>query len=325
VTGLLNWRRLVAVVVLTIGVAIALAVASGGRAGSVAPGTLKAAVEPQFLTAGEDGVTFGKFMAPSGAGTGSATNSSMIFDVDNGLLEQNSPVCVRAASSPTPGFTRWTCALGTINAGQSAGAFVNFRGPAFLPSPATNIYTVKAFFTADTGKSTKGGGGQNSTPVVVDTTQIVDVPNGRRAGNCTGTAATPAGDPQFTTLTGIPAASIATCPWVFVGEDDAPAGSEIRSQISFWGFPLTEPGHPARWVMDGDLPSGPFNKLTLYYLANYSPDNPDTGKVPFPACVNGAIVAPATACYDTFTKVGSRFHAEGFVNGTGGDPGAGVG
>jgi hypothetical protein len=321
---LLNWRLLVAGVVLTTGVAIALAVVSGGRAGSVAPGTLAAAVEPQFLTAGENGVAFGKYRAPSGSGTGSATNSIMTFDVDNRLLDQNSPVCVRASSSPA-GFIRWTCSLGTINAGQSAGAFVNFTGPPFLAAPATNIYTVQAFFTADTGKG-KGGGGQNSTPVVTDTTQIVDVPNGQRAGNCTGTAATPSGDEQFTTLSGTKAASIATCPWVFVGENDAPASSVIKSQISFWGFPLTDPANPARWVMDGDLPPGPFNNLTLYYLETYSPDAPNTiSAVPFPACVNGAIPPTKTACYDVFRKDGSRFHAEGLVNGTGGDPGAGVG
>jgi hypothetical protein len=321
---LLNWRRLVAVVALTTGVAIALAVASGGRAGSVAPGTFKLDVQPQFLTATKSGVTFAKFTASSGAGTGSATNSSITFDVDNGLLNQNSPVCVRAASSPTPGFTRWTCSLGTINAGRSAGAFVNFTGPAFVAS-AANTYTVDAFFRADTGKG-KGGGGLDTIDVAAETTQVVDAPNGQRAGNCTGTAFTPSGDQQFTQLSGTTAASIATCPWVFVGENVAPANSGIKSQISFWGFPLTDPANPARWVMDGDLPPGPFNNLTLYYLETYSPDTPNIiFKEPFPACINGAIPPTKTACYDVFTKVGSRFHAEGFVNGTGGDPGAGVG
>lgn len=324
-TELLKWPRLVAFGALALVVVAALAIASGGRAGSVAPGKLTFDVQPQFLTTTKSGVTFAKYTASSGAGTGSATNSSITFDVANGLLNQNSPVCVQAPSSPEPGFTRWTCSLGTINAGQTAGAFVNFTGPPVLAPPATNIYTVKAFFNADTGKG-KGGGGLDTIPADPQQTQIVDVPNGQRAGNCTGTASTPSGDEQFTTLTGTAAASIATCPWVFVGENDAPANSVIKSQISFWGFPLTDPANPARWVMDGDLPPGPFNNLTLYYLETYSPDTPNTiSAVPFPACVNGAIPPTKTACYDVFRKDGSRFHAEGLVNGTGGDPGAGVG
>ena len=324
-TQLIGWPRLAAFGAVALVAVAALVIASGSRAGSVAPGSLKFAVEPQFLTTGQNGVTFGKFTTPSGAGTGSATNTSITFDVDNRLLDQNSPVCVKAPTSAWPaGFIRWTCSLGTVNAGRSAGAFLNFTAPPFLVSPATNTYRVNAFASADSGKG-KGGGGQNSTAVVTDTTQVVDVPNGRRAGNCAGAASTPSGDAQFTIVSGTAASSIATCPWVFVGEDDAPAGSGIKSQISFWGFPLTDPEHPARWVVDGDLPPGPFNQLTLYYLENYAPDNPNTGKVPFPACVNGAIQPPATACYDVFRKVGSRFHAEGLVNGTGGDPGAGSG
>jgi hypothetical protein len=304
-----------------VGLTLLLGIVSSGRAGSVLPSNaLTGAVEPQFLTSGESGVAFGKVTAPSGSGTGSATNVSITFDLDSDLLDQNSPTCVPATGAPA-GFTRWTCSLGTINAGTSAGAFVNFTGP------APNVYEVRISASADGGKG-KGGGGQTEINTITDTTEIVAAASGTRAGNCEGSASTADGDVQDTTLTGTAGSSVATCPWVFVGENPAPNNSGLKSQISFWGFPETDPDEPARWSMNLDLPPGPFSDLKVFYLESYSPAFPNqVSKTEFVACEDDGTPIPdgLTACLDNWVKVGSRGFADGFVVGTGGDPGAGVG
>ena len=316
-----SFRRSMATVVLA-GFVAALAVVSGGRAGSVSSSTFDVFVQPQYLTAGAQGFVKGEFTAASGPGSGTATHVVMTFDLPVALLNPTSSGCSPSASSPA-GFNRFTCDIGTVKAGKTATRFVTFTAPS---TAAT--YTANGTVNFDNGSSgAGGGGGQNTSLTKSGQATVVAAASTTRAGNCTGSASTPPAsfhDTQSTSVSGATASSSLglPCTWVFVGEDPA-GGSGLLTPISFVGLPLTT--SPATVVITFFSLPVPFSQFDIFYLPNY-PDGPNPlDSVLLAACVGGALPPNATACLQSLVPLGTGAQATILLKGTGGDPGFGAG
>lgn len=319
-------------------VAAALAVASGGFAGSGPPinSNFEFSAQPRYLTGSGGGLDAGKFTAASGSG--SATHVAISFDVPSVFTVSVPTNCSGppAASPSVPaGFTRYTCQHGTVNAGNTVTQFLRFTAPAAGTSAVT--YTFFGFVTYDKGNGGAGGGGSvNTLPTAGPATGLVTVVSTSEknsAGSCTpgaGSASTPtvsASDPMQTSVSG---SSTLPCTWAFVGEAGA-GSSGLLSPISFVGFPQTADGSPATWTFEVYSLPAPFKQLTVYFLGKYSPDNQDVTKVPMVACEDeelpvGVFEIPSLqeACLVSFVKKGNGARVTMLFDG-GGDPGAGLG
>src|SRR3970040_2378409 len=107
-------------------------------------------------------------------------------DLPVALLNPASSNCSPSASSPA-GFNRFTCDIGTVQAGKTATRFVTFTAPS---TAAT--YTVNGSVTFDNGSGgAKGGGSKNTTLTKSGQTTVFSSTDTTRAGNCTGSASTP--------------------------------------------------------------------------------------------------------------------------------------
>lgn len=298
-----------------------LALVSGGRAGSVGA-TFDVSVQPAFLTAGGKGFVKAEFAAASGPGTGTATHVVMTIDLPDALLDPSSSNCVESTSAPA-GFSRFKCDIGTVKAGNTVKRFITFSAP-----PTAAAFTVNGSIVFDMGSGGAGGGGKNQSLSDSGGTTVVAVGDETRAGSCTGSASTPPvshHDAQSTSVSGASAAPALglPCTWVFVGEDDAPEGSGILTDISFLGLPVTNA--PATLVITFATLPAPLSSLTLFYLPNY-PDGPDPlQKAPMAACVDGALPPNQTACLLSLEALGEGAKATILIMGTGGDPGTGMG
>jgi len=318
-----SFRRSMATVFVLVGCMAALAVVSGGRAGS-ASSTFDLFVQPQYLTAGAQGFAKGEFTAASGPGTGTATHVVMTLDLPVALLSPTSSNC-SPSTSPPAGFKRFTCDIGTVKAGKTATRFVTFTAPA-----TAETYTVNGSVTFDNGSGgAPGGGSQNTTLNESGQTTVFAATDTTRAGNCTGSASTPPAsfhDTQSTSISGATAAASLglPCTWVFVGENTAPSGSGILTSISFVGLPLTT--SPATVVITFFSLPVPFADFKILFLPNYSPSNPDlTGKVVLPTCT-ASPVPPALSCLQSLVPFGAAgAQATILLQGIGGDPGYGGG
>jgi len=294
----------------------ALAVVSGGRAGSVSS-TFDVFVQPPYLTAGAGGYVKGEFTAASGPGSGTATHVVMTLDLPVALLNPASSSCSPSASSPA-GFNRFTCDIGTVKAGKTATRFVTFTAP---ETAAT--YTVNGSVNFDNGSGgAPGGGSKNTTLTMSGQTTVFSATDTTRAGNCTGSASTAltSHDPQRTSIAATADPSLGLpCTWVFVGEDPAPPGSGILTLISFVGIPPTTT--PATVVITFASLPVPFADFEISFLPNYSPSNPDlTGKAVLPSCT-ATPVPPALSCLQSLVPFGEGAQATILLQGTGGDPG----
>jgi len=314
-------RSAVATLVALGGCAVALAVVSGGRAGSV-DSMFEVFVQPQYLTAGATGFVKGESTAASGPGSGTATHVVMTLDLPVALLNPASSNCSPSASPPA-GFNRFTCDIGTVKAGKTATRFVTFTAPSTVAT-----YTVNGSVTFDNGSGgAPGGGSQNTTLTASGQTTVVASTDTTRAGNCTGSASTPAASPhdlQSTSITGATAAASLglPCTWVFVGEDPA-GGSGLLTPISFVGLPLTT--SPATVVITFFSLPVPFSEFDLFYLPNY-PNGPNPlASVPLVACIGGALPPNETSCLLSLVPLETGAQATILVQGTGGDPGYGGG
>jgi len=316
-----SFRSSIATLMVLGGCAVSLAVVSGGRAGS-AGSTFDVFVQPPILTAGAQGFVKGEFTAASGPGSGTATHVVMTLDLPVALLNPTSSNCSPSASPPA-GFNRFTCDIGTVKAGKTATRFVRFTAPS---TAAT--YTANGTVTFDNGSTgASGGGSKNTTLTESGQTTVVASTDTTRAGNCTGSASTPAASPhdlQSTSVTGATAASSSglPCTWVFVGEDPA-GGSGLLTPISFVGLPLTT--SPATVVITFFSLPVPFSMFDLFYLPNY-PNGPNPlASVLLPACVGGALPPNETSCLLSLVPLGTGAQATILLQGTDGDPGYGGG
>ncbi len=303
--------------------AAALAVVSGGLAGSTTNSTFELFVQPQYLTAGGQGFALGKFTAASGSGTGSATHVAMRFDLPAALLgpHTTSSGCTGPELVNSGTTKRFTCTIGTVNAGETVKRYVTFTAPS---TPGSYPIDATAFY--DKGSGGAGGGGAvNSIPDSAQTT-VVEGTSSTRAGNCftdgTGEVFTPTvsgSDPQATEVEFGAAASFLglPCTWGFVGEDSV---TGFLTQISFVSLP--ELGAPATVFVEWYSLPVPWPKFTVLLLPNYPAS---TDWEPLTACENGQLPEDEIACLLSLDKTGRGARATILMLGTGGDPGFGGG
>ena len=310
-----------------------------GRAGSGPnPSEFAFSVQPQFVTAGQKGFVMGKFVAASGAGTGTATHVAMTFDLPAGFTPATgtSSGCIGPDNAST---NVYTCNIGNVQAGQVVKRFVAFLAPSTL-GLNTGFSGCVSF---DNGSGGAGGGGGTNTcsaNTKPGQTTVVAVGDNQHAGTCTGAtggASTPAisdTDPQSSSVsnaTASPSLGL-PCTWVFVGEANPNAGdNDVLSQISFTGFPQTT--GPATWIINFFSLPAPFSQLEVLFDPGYN-EGANFEPASLPTC-NGPIVdglptlgPTQTAlgrCLQSFVKVKKGAQARILLFGTGGDPGAGLG
>lgn len=303
--------------------------ASLGRAGSgPIPSEFEFSVQPQFVTAGATGFVMGKFIAASGAGTGTASHVAMTFDLPTGFTPATGTSS--GCSGPDSASTNvYTCNIGTVHAGQVVKRFVAFTAPSTL-GLNTGFSGCVSFDNGSGGAG--GGGGVNTCSANTEPGQITVVAVGdtQHAGTCTGAASTPAvtaADLQSSAVTGASASSSLglPCTWVFVGEADAPPGQGVLSQVSFTGFPQTNAA--ATWIIEFYSLPAPFSQLDVLFDLDYTAGSALFSPDALPACTgaNNTLGSTQSRCLQSFVKVKKGARAIILLLGTGGDPGAGLG
>jgi hypothetical protein len=302
--------------------------ASLGRAGSVPnANNFVFSVQPQFVTAGKRGFAKGTFTAASGSGTGSATQVVMTIDLPTGFAPAagTSSGC----SGPTQPDNIYSCAIGTVRAGEAVTRFVAFVAPS-----APNLYTgFSGCVTFDNGSGGAGGGGGNQT---CDTnkkfgqTTVVASGDTRHAGSCddgsASTASVSADNLQNSALSGVIASSSANvpCPWVVVGVASNPSVSNALTQISFTGFPKTDVA--AKWTIDFYTLPAPFSQLALLLDKDYTEGGSFVSDPPLANCAGpNNTLGPGQVECQSLVKVKQGAQAILWLKGTGADPGAGLG
>jgi hypothetical protein len=305
-----------------------LGAASLGRAGSV-PNDKNFAfsVQPQFVTAGKKGFAKGTFQAASGSGTGSATQVVMTFDLPSGFAP-----AAGTSSGCSPGTEPdniYSCAIGTVRAGQVVTRFVAFIAPS---NPSLSDFS--GCVTFDNGSGGAGGGGSHQTcdsPGNTKSGQITVVAAGDKShgGGCDGSASTAsvsADNLQNSALSGAVASPSANvpCPWVVVGVA-SPSVSNALTQISFTGFPKTDVA--AKWTIDFYSLPAPFSHLELLLDKDYTEGGSFAFDPPLPACTgpNNNTLGPGQGECQSLVKVNNGARATLWLKGTGADPGAGLG
>lgn len=324
------WKSAVFLVLLGLIVSVTLfGAVSLGRAGSgPSPSEFAFSVQPQFVTAGAKGFVMGKFIAASGAGTGSATHVAMTFDLPTGFTPAagTSSGC---SGPDNPSTNVYTCTIGTVHAGQVVKRFVAFIAPS-APGLNTNFSGCVSF---DNGSGGAGGGGSANTcsaNTKPGQTTVVAVGDTQHAGTCSGAASTPpisADDVQSSAVEGAAASSSLglPCTWVFVGEAAAPEGQGVLSQVSFTGFPQTTAA--AKWIIDFYSLPAPFSQLDVLFDLDYTAGSSVFSPDALPACdgANNTLGSGQIRCLQSFVKVKKGAQAIILLLGTGGDPGAGLG
>lgn len=312
-----------------------LAAVSGGQAGNTPPPTaFQFSVDPEFLTAGQNGFAQGVFTAASGQGQGSATNVKMIFTLPAGFTGG----LTGTSSGCTASGQVWTCTIGTVNAGNKVKRFLVYTSSAVSSTP----YTLSGCVSLDGGSGGAGGGGGTQTcaqNTKTDTTTVVATSSATRGGNCTGDASTAAlskTNPITTSVDGDASASLGLpCTWSFVGVNNKNPVTDtelVVPQIAFMGFPQTDAGTPVVWTIElAARPSGPFEDLDPLVDKTYTANSTDFNGTEPPACLD--VVAPfgvpelpaGGVCVIEFVKVGPGARLKLLIAGTGGDPGNGWG
>ncbi|HSI97637.1 MAG TPA: hypothetical protein VK926_04685 [Gaiellaceae bacterium] len=321
-----------AIAAMVIATVVALAVVTGGRAGSTGDGTTFAiTVHPAYLTAGEDGFVVGRFETASGPGTGSATNVSMTFELDTDLLGPTATSTDCSTAQLVNGVNQITCQIGTVRAGQTVKRFVRFTASTASTALGSNLVSGSVSYDGGSSTSNPAPGGGVTIPDQGSTTIVAggNSPHPDRAGSCDGTASTPAvsrANPMSTAVTGPGSVSGLPCPWVFVGENPPlpTATSTALTGISFFGFPETAPGQVSWEVAIDSLPV-PFPQLKVKFDPNYEDGDTEFSGFDLPACVNGQLGENQTACLLSLVRVGRGAVATVLTTGTGGDPGVGFG
>jgi hypothetical protein len=303
--------------------AAALAVATGGLAGSTTQSSFDVFVQPATLSTSATGFAKGQFTAASGSGTGSATHVAITFHVPSAL---GNPTGTTSDCTTTPGVGEnvVTCNVGTVNAGQTVRRFVTFTAPASLVAPPTpDVYTISGSVSWDNGSGGAGGGGGiNSIGPKTGSTTVYAANDPRHAGNCffsgTNTVSTPGvtdADNQSTSVqVGSAAAGLGLpCTFADVGEDAAPPGFD--TQISHDTLPqLSQPARVTLTLYSLPVPFSQFKWL-------FSPDYPATlPNQSIPNCVNNQLPANAIVCLLSSSNKGKGGSWTFLQLGTGTDP-----
>ena len=316
--------------------AAALAIVAGSRAGSVG-GEFTVDVLPPEVTVDATGLVVARFTAASGPGTGSATQVAITLDLpgDGATTGFINPVPSAGCSGPTPspdhpGYNRFVCTIGTVNAGETVKRFVTFRAPPFQAPPVSgpdpNVYVAYGFVTFDTGNSGAPGGGSSVRTEDDGQTTVAATTNNARAGKCSSgtppfnvsTSPVSASDRQATALSFGNAAFSLPCTWASLGEDSAP-GFKIPF-ISFVNAPVFS-SLATLQISIYQLP--PSQIGTLLEFPNYPALD---GALPVLLCPSPTTLPPGRdACELPRTKKGNVTFLNLLFAGTGGDPGFGGG
>jgi hypothetical protein len=322
-----RWTRFATLaVVLTLG-AIALAIASAGRAGS-GPQEFDFFAQPTILSQGSNGVAWGRFK-PSG---GSATKLVLSVTIPAGfefVQANSSPGCVPAAIVRT-----FDCPVGTVNPGQTVKRYVGFRAPTTLAPGTYSGFLGTARF--DNGTLGAGGGGADTLTSGPVSITVVTGPDGDRDGGCSNilprTDNVPLSKSNLVSTeirSGTPLASLGlTCTWAFVGETSSPSGNSL-SPISFFGFPQTQPGAPVEQVVTVYNSPVSFKDLKVFFDSDFSgPGDEFRGdELTRGGCTgpNNTLGATQAACLKSLVQQGPGAQAIILAKGTGADPGSGLG
>ncbi len=311
--------------------------ASLGLAGSgPTPSRFDVFVQPNIVTAGATGFAKGTFTAATGSGTGSATHVTITLDLPPGLLTPTSTNCSGPSSSADhTGYNRFTCEIGTVNAGHTVNRFVTFTAPAFQapppppPPPDPNVYTVYGFVTFDNGNAGAPGGGSIGRIDDSEQTTVVSSTSSSRAGRCLPGATsnvnnvfTPpvsSTNPVSTYMSFGAASFFLPCTWAAVGEN--PHAGFIIPEISF----VSAPVFANLATLKISIYQLPLSKIgTLTEFPNY-PDNL-SGSLPVLSCPSPtSLPTGRDACELPRSKIGNVTVLTLLFSGTGGDPGFGGG
>jgi hypothetical protein len=316
-----GWVRVAIVAALVGTSAAALAVVSGGRAGSVPGADFEFFLHPEVLSSSGTGFAVAKFTLLSGSGTGSATHVVIRIDLDTALLNPTATSSDCTGPVVVGSNNRFTCNIGTVDSGETVKRFVTFT------ASALGMHSGRGTASLDSGSSAGGGGGTNTVGPVTDQLSVVSATSDTRAGNCYAgrssfavfTAPVSAENIQRTTVRFGPATASLPCTWAFVGEDSVPG---FRTQISFVSVP--ELNVPAIITVDWySLPVAfPEFRNTLRLLPSYPPSLESEFLVD---CVDGELPEGEIACLLDLVRVRKGARATILQLGTEGDPGYGGG
>jgi hypothetical protein len=310
----------------TLALVVALAVVTVGRAGS-GPKEFNFFAQPTILSQDADGVAWGRFKPVSGGG--SATH--LVIYITIPTVFEYVPANTSTGCAPTSVAGTFSCAVGTVNPGQTVKRYVGFRAPAGLAAGDYPGFSGKATF--DNGTPGAGGGGSDVLTDGPISVTVVTAPDGNRDGGCNGRPRTDdvplsSGNPVSTEIrSGTRLGSLGLpCTWAFAGETSAPSGNSFTA-VSFFGFPQTEPGAPVEQVMTVyDMPV-PFKNLKVLFDLNFTGPADTFAGTALEACAGpgNTLGSQQAACLKSLVKMNKGAQAIILSKGTGADPGAGLG
>lgn len=271
---------------------------------------------PGKLTTGNEGLAIARFVNNSG---GAATKTTITLTFPSAAQAPTVDPATSSDCSPASGNTI-TCAIGTVQPGQTIKRFVTYTAGSTLGPTA-----ISATATWDGGSTGASGGGQTNSAASSSSFTIVD---GLKAdGGCHTAAATEQTAPVDSTVTQATSISFGSalaslqlpCTWGNAGV--APQISGVTStQISYVAGPVF--GQPATVTLFFASLPVPLSKFVLRENLSFDPDNPTLGTwTTVPSCPTSTTLPPgAPDCLVGF-KNGKVITATLLYAGTNKDPG----